>query len=89
MTGFGKIGLITGWVKIEFLPEKASISIACAKYERCLYLHSNATTLNSRSFTIITFFNVLEKMHSKSVARQGLRLFVFYSVIRLQANHAV
>ena len=24
VTGFGKIGLIAGWVKIEFLPEKAS-----------------------------------------------------------------
>ena len=25
MTGFGKISLIASWVKIEFLPEKASI----------------------------------------------------------------
>ena len=32
------------------------------------------------------FFNVLEELRSKSIARHGLRLSVYYSIVRLRAN---
>ena len=54
VTGFGKNGLIAGLIIFQ-KRHLLSSSIAYAKYECFTKLCFNATILNSRSFTIITF----------------------------------
>ena len=59
MTGFGKTGLVAGYVKIDFILEKASTKFKYCLRKISLYIaYFHAMTLNSWPFAIIVFFNV-------------------------------